>query len=302
MENFLLHWYVLCGKIRKFIQNRGIVMSDTTTSGGLRFLEDRWDDTVAATLDPADTLRYRSNLLGSGLRMTNIGGSNTSSKLDQLDSIDGTTRTILWVKGPAGELASTVRSDFATLYLDKLHTIESRHTRTAKELPLADLYPLVTFGNNPTAAPIDTVLHAFLPFPHVDHLHPQWAMILAASPDRKIKMEEFNSEFGHELAWLPWHSQGFERARMLRDIVNKTPSCDGVLLAGQGLFTWGDTQRACHLSTLTIIDHLGQFFEWHAELEQYLERYGLRKDGQSFGKDIPSCPNEAMAGGEAFDG
>ena len=126
------------------------------------------------------------------------------------------------------------------------------------------MYPLCTFGNNPVAASIDTPLHGFLPFPHVDHLHPDWGIALAASANGKIKMEEFNKEFGHKLAWLPWQRPGFELGMMLKKIVAETPGCDGVVLGGHGLFTWGNTQRESYLNTITIIDQLGQFIERHA--------------------------------------
>jgi rhamnose utilization protein RhaD (predicted bifunctional aldolase and dehydrogenase)/NAD(P)-dependent dehydrogenase (short-subunit alcohol dehydrogenase family) len=128
---------------------------------------------------------------------------------------------------------------------------------------MVDMYPLCTFGNNPVAASIDTPLHGFLPFPHVDHLHPDWGIALAASANGKIKMEEFNAEFGHTLAWLPWQRPGFELGLMLREIVARTPGCDGVVLGGHGLFTWGHTQRESYLNTIVIIDELGQFIERH---------------------------------------
>jgi rhamnose utilization protein RhaD (predicted bifunctional aldolase and dehydrogenase)/NAD(P)-dependent dehydrogenase (short-subunit alcohol dehydrogenase family) len=129
---------------------------------------------------------------------------------------------------------------------------------------MVEMYPLCTFGNNPVAASIDTPLHGFLPFPHVDHLHPDWGIALAASANGKIKMEEFNKEFGHKLAWLPWQRPGFELGMMLKKIVAETPGCDGVVLGGHGLFTWGSTQRESYLNTIAIIDQLGQFIERHA--------------------------------------
>ena len=139
---------------------------------------------------------------------------------------------------------------------------------------MVELYPLVTFGNNPTAASIDTPLHGFLPFPHVDHLHPDWAIALAASANGKQRMDEFNAEFGHKLAWLPWQRPGFENlGMMLRKIVSETPGCDGVILGGHGLFTWGDTQRQCYLNTITIIDQVGQFIERHGASPNY-KRFG----------------------------
>jgi rhamnose utilization protein RhaD (predicted bifunctional aldolase and dehydrogenase)/NAD(P)-dependent dehydrogenase (short-subunit alcohol dehydrogenase family) len=235
------------------------------TNTKLRFLEDKWDEAVAAKLDPPELLRYRSNLLGSDLRITNFGGGNTSSKLDMVDPIDGATRKILWVKGSGGDLGSIKRSGFATLYLDELLELEKVYRGVEHEDEMVDLYPQCTFGNNPVAPSIDTPLHGYLPFPHVDHLHPDWGIALAASANGKAKMDEFNKEFGHKLAWLPWQRPGFELGMMLRRIVKETPGCDGVVLGGHGLFTWGETQRESYLNTITIIDQLGQFIAVHAE-------------------------------------
>ena len=235
----------------------------TAQKSGLRFLEDRWDDAVAEKLDAPELLRYRSNLLGSDLRITNFGGGNTSSKLEQVDPLDGRTKQVLWVKGSGGDLGSIKRAGFATLYLEKLLALEKAYRGVDLEDEMVDMYPLCTFGNNPVAASIDTPLHGFLPFPHVDHLHPDWGIALAASANGKIKMEEFNKEFGHKLAWLPWQRPGFELGMMLKKIVAETPGCDGVVLGGHGLFTWGNTQRESYLNTITIIDQLGQFIERH---------------------------------------
>jgi rhamnose utilization protein RhaD (predicted bifunctional aldolase and dehydrogenase)/NAD(P)-dependent dehydrogenase (short-subunit alcohol dehydrogenase family) len=235
-----------------------------TAQSELRFLEDRWDDSVAAKLDAPELLRYRSNLLGSDLRITNFGGGNTSSKLEQVDPLDGQTKQILWVKGSGGDLGSIKRAGFATLYMDKLLALEKAYRGVDFEDEMVEMYPLCTFGNNPVAASIDTPLHGFLPFPHVDHLHPDWGIALAASANGKIKMEEFNREFGQKLAWLPWQRPGFELGMMLKKIVAETPGCDGVVLGGHGLFTWGNTQRQSYLNTITIIDQLGQFIERHA--------------------------------------
>ena len=171
---------------------------------------------------------------------------------------------ILWVKGSGGDLGSIKRSGFATLYLEKLLELEKVYRGVENEDEMVDLYPQCTFGNNPVAPSIDTPLHGYLPFPHVDHLHPDWGIALAASANGKIKMEEFNQEFGHKLAWLPWQRPGFELGMMLRRIVQETPGCDGVVLGGHGLFTWGDTQRESYLNTITIIDQLGQFIARHA--------------------------------------
>ena len=243
------------------------------TTAKLKFLTDKWEDAVASKLDAPELLRYRSNLLGSDLRITNFGGGNTSSKLESTDPVDGTPVRVLWVKGSGGDLGSIQRAGFATLYLERLLALEKMYAGVEREDEMVAMYPLVTFGNNATAASIDTPLHGFLPFAHVDHLHPDWGIALAASANGKQKMEEFNTEFSHKLAWLPWQRPGFELGMMLQRIVAETPGCDGVVLGGHGLFTWGETQRESYLNTITIIDQLGQF----------IERHGLREGHKVFG-------------------
>jgi rhamnose utilization protein RhaD (predicted bifunctional aldolase and dehydrogenase)/NAD(P)-dependent dehydrogenase (short-subunit alcohol dehydrogenase family) len=255
-------------------------------SGKLLFIEDRWDEAVASKLDAPELLRYRSNLLGSDLRLTNFGGGNTSSKIEQVDPLDGQKKTVLWVKGSGGDLGSIKRSGFATLYLDKVLALAGSYKGVEREDDIVAMYPLCTFGNNPVAASIDTPLHGFLPFPHVDHLHPDWGIALAASANGKQKMEEFNKRFGHKLVWLPWQRPGFELAMMLQKAVAEAPGCDGVVLGGHGLFTWGQTQRECYVNTITIIDQLGQFVREHGE-----------KKGISFGgaKYAPHADRKAIA-------
>jgi rhamnose utilization protein RhaD (predicted bifunctional aldolase and dehydrogenase)/NAD(P)-dependent dehydrogenase (short-subunit alcohol dehydrogenase family) len=235
------------------------------TLTALRYLRDLWDEKTAAALDEPELLRYRSNLLGADLRITNFGGGNTSSKVVQPDPLTGHATEVLWVKGSGGDLGSIRRAGFATLYLDKLLAIESQYRGVSQEDAVVDLYPLCTFGVNPTVASIDTPLHGFLPFRHVDHLHPDWGIAMAAAANGKEKMEEFNRAFEHALVWVPWQRPGFELAMMMRRTVRENPGCDGIVLGGHGLFTWGETQRECYLNTLTMIDHLGQFVQEHIE-------------------------------------
>ncbi len=251
-----------------------------SASNSLLYLDDRWDESVARTLDEPGLLRYRSNLLGSDLRITNFGGGNTSAKITVSDPLDGAPRRVLWVKGSGGDLGSIKTSGFATLYLDKLHALASRYRGAAFEDEIAEMYPLCTFGPNPVAASIDTALHAFLPFAHVDHLHPDWGIALAAAANGRAKMEEFNRTFGHRLAWLPWQRPGFELAMMLNGAVEENPGCDGVVLGGHGLFTWGETARQCYVNTLAIIDQLGQFVLDHIERRALFggQRYAPRDD------------------------
>jgi rhamnose utilization protein RhaD (predicted bifunctional aldolase and dehydrogenase)/NAD(P)-dependent dehydrogenase (short-subunit alcohol dehydrogenase family) len=239
--------------------------SPTIASPTLMFLEDRWDDRVAESLDQPELLRYRSNLLGSDLRITNFAGGNTSSKVVETDPLTGKPVEVLWVKGSGGDLGSIKRAGFATLYMDKMLALERSYKGVDAEDDMVAMYPLCTFRNNPTAASIDTPLHGFLPFPHVDHLHPDWGIGLAASGNGKKKMAEFNAEFGHKLVWVPWQRPGFELGLMMRRALEQNPGCDGIVLGGHGLFTWGQTQRECYLNTIIIIDQIGQFIARHGE-------------------------------------
>jgi rhamnose utilization protein RhaD (predicted bifunctional aldolase and dehydrogenase)/NAD(P)-dependent dehydrogenase (short-subunit alcohol dehydrogenase family) len=239
----------------------------------LKFLEDRWDEKVAAGLDEPELLRYRSNLLGSDLRITNFAGGNTSSKVDEVDPLTGELVKVLWVKGSGGDLGSIKRGGLATLYQQKLLALEKLYRGVDTEDSMVEMYALCAFRNNPVAASIDTPLHGFLPFPHVDHLHPDWGIALAASANGLEKMHEFNREFGHRLIWIPWQRPGFELGLMMKRAVEQNPGCDGIVLGGHGLFTWGETQRECYLNTITLIDQLGQF----------IERHGIAKGPERFG-------------------
>ncbi len=235
------------------------------SSPALAFLKDLWDSSIADTLDEAELLRYRSNLLGSDLRITNFAGGNTSSKITEVDPLTGKPVEILWVKGSGGDLGSIKRSGLATLYMEKLVALQGVYKGVETEDAMADLYPVCSFRANPVAASIDTPLHGFLPFKHVDHLHPDWGIALAASANGKTKMEEFNREFNHSLVWVPWQRPGFELAMMMKRAVEENPGCDGIVLGGHGLFTWGNTQRECYVNTITLIDQIGQFIHRHGK-------------------------------------
>jgi len=237
---------------------------DVATPGTTRFLQNLWDDTVASRLPPLEQLRYRSNRLGDDLRITNFGGGNTSSKLELPDPLTGEPVRVLAVKGSGGDLRSISSSGFALLYLDKLESLIARYRGEAQEDEMVAYYPLAAFGHNRVAASIDTPLHAFLPFDHVDHLHPDWAIALAASANGKQRLAEFNQRFGRRIAWVPWQRPGFELALMLRRVVEDDPACDGIILGGHGLFTWGRTQQECYLSSIRTIDQMGEFIDGHS--------------------------------------
>jgi rhamnose utilization protein RhaD (predicted bifunctional aldolase and dehydrogenase)/NAD(P)-dependent dehydrogenase (short-subunit alcohol dehydrogenase family) len=236
-----------------------------TVKTSLRYLENLWDSRAAGANTEPEALRYRSNLLGSDLRITNFGGGNTSSKILQTDPVTGKKEMVLWIKGSGGDLGSIQLSGLATLYLDKLHALDKVYRGAEFEDEMVDMYPLCTFGKNAVAASIDTPLHGFLPFPHIDHLHPDWGIALAASANGQEKMAEFNRLFDHKLVWVPWQRPGFELGMMLRRAVQENPGCDGIVLGGHGLFTWGNTQQECYENTLAIIDELGQFVLQHVE-------------------------------------
>jgi rhamnose utilization protein RhaD (predicted bifunctional aldolase and dehydrogenase) len=189
------------------------------------------------------------------------------------------------VKGSGGDLRSIGTSGFAVLYLDKLESLIARYRGEQFEDEMVAFYPLSAFGENRVAASIDTPLHAFLPFPHVDHLHPDWAIALAASANGKAKLEQFNQKYGRTIVWVPWQRPGFELALMLRKAVQDNPGCDGIILGGHGLFTWGETQRECYLNSIKTIDQMGEFVQEHAK----------RAGGEQFGGAIAATAPDREA-------
>jgi rhamnulose-1-phosphate aldolase/alcohol dehydrogenase len=233
-------------------------MPDTTA---LHRLKDLWDQSRADALagNELGLLRYRSNLLGADLRITNFGGGNTSSKMTLPDPMTGQPTRVLAVKGSGGDLGSITDEGFALLDLTRLEQLKTIYGGESREDEMVGYYPLLAFGRNKVAASIDTPLHAFLPFPHVDHLHPDWAIALAASANGKRKVEEFNREYGRHIVWVPWQRPGFELGMMIERAVKEHPGADGLILASHGLFTWGTTQRECYLNSIRTIDQMGEF-------------------------------------------
>jgi rhamnose utilization protein RhaD (predicted bifunctional aldolase and dehydrogenase)/NAD(P)-dependent dehydrogenase (short-subunit alcohol dehydrogenase family) len=224
-------------------------------------LADLWDSASAEKLsnNPLGLLRYRSNLLGADLRITNFGGGNTSSKMDLPDPFTAKPTRVLAVKGSGGDLGSIKETGFALLYQDRLEQLKDLYRGEAHEDEMVNFYPLSAFGENRVAASIDTPLHALLPFPHVDHLHPDWAIALAASANGQRKLEQFNRDYGRKVVWVPWQRPGFELALLIEKAVCENPGIDGILLGGHGLFTWGMSQRDCYLSSIHTIDQMGEF-------------------------------------------
>jgi rhamnose utilization protein RhaD (predicted bifunctional aldolase and dehydrogenase)/NAD(P)-dependent dehydrogenase (short-subunit alcohol dehydrogenase family) len=228
-------------------------------------LKDLWNEEHARLLgdDQLSLLRYRSNLLGADLRITNFGGGNTSSKIELPDPFTGRPVRVLAVKGSGGDIGSITDAGFALLYLDRLEQLKDLYRGEKYEDEMVRYYPLSAFGENRVAASIDTPLHAFLPFLHVDHLHPDWAIALAASANGDRKLEEFNREFGRNIVWVPWQRPGFQLALLIEKAVREKPEAEGLVLGGHGLFTWGMTQRDCYLNSIHTIDQMGEFILRH---------------------------------------
>ena len=235
-------------------------------------LKDLWNEAEAQKLgsNQLSLLRYRSNLLGADLRITNFGGGNTSSKLEMPDPFTGRPVRVLAVKGSGGDLGSITDAGFALLYLDRLEQLKELYRGEQYEDEMVRYYPLSAFGENRVAASIDTPLHAFLPFDHVDHLHPDWAIALAASANGKRKLDEFNKEFSRKIVWVPWQRPGFELALMIERAVKDNPGAEGLILGGHGLFTWGMTQRDCYLNSIHTIDQMGEFILKHQSKKRSL--------------------------------
>ena len=210
----------------------------------------RWNDAHAATLTPAELLLYRSNLLGSDLTVTNFGGGNTSAKLVEVDPLTGRPVDVLWVKGSGGDIGSMQLDGFATLYQDKLLALEAHYAGPDDDDKMVGFLPHCTFNLNARAASIDTPLHSLLPFAHVDHVHPDAIIALAASSGGEAATREI---WGGRIGWLGWKRPGYTLGVMLRDYVRANPGVEGVMLAGHGIICWADGARACYEHTVRLI-------------------------------------------------
>jgi len=210
----------------------------------------RWNDAEAEGMNEQELLRYRSNLLGSDLTLTNFAGGNTSAKVMMPDPLTGEDVEVLWVKGSGGDLGSMGMDGFATLYMDKMQSLKKLYRGVEYEDEMVGYLPHCTYNNNPRAASIDTPLHAFIPRKHVDHLHPDACIAIAAAANS----EELTKEvFGDEIGWVPWQRPGFELGLMLEAKYNENPNQRGIILGSHGLFTWGDTAKESYETTLEII-------------------------------------------------
>jgi rhamnulose-1-phosphate aldolase/alcohol dehydrogenase len=210
----------------------------------------RWDDQHAATLSEPELLLYRSNLLGSDLRITNFGGGNTSAKIAMTDPLTGEQVEVLWVKGSGGDLGSIRLDGFSTLYMDKLQALKARYRGLDHEDEMVGYLPHCTFDLNPRAASIDTPLHAYIARKHVDHMHPDAVIAIAACRNSRALTDKI---FEGELGWLPWQRPGYDLGLKLEQLSQEQPHLKGIILEGHGLFTWGDSAKSCYETTLAMI-------------------------------------------------
>ena len=220
------------------------------TSPSAPHIPDLWNDAEAAGMDEPGLLLYRSNLLGGDLRITNFGGGNTSAKIMQTDPLTGRPVEVLWVKGSGGDIGSMKRDGFSTLYMDKLTSLKGLYRGLAHEDGMVALFNHCTFDLNPRATSIDTALHGFVPHKHVDHVHADAVIAIAASANAE---ELTRTIYGGEIGFLPWQRPGFDLGLKLGAMAVAHPEYAGVVLGAHGLFTWGETSRACYRQTLRII-------------------------------------------------
>jgi len=233
-------------------------MSVTTTK--FKHVSYLWDEKAAAALagDEVALLIYRSNLLGADLRLTNYGGGNTSCKAMAKDPLTGKSTEIMWVKGSGGDLGTLKRNGLAALYVDRLLSLKNVYRGIQHEDEMVELFNHCIYDLNSKAPSIDTPLHGFLPFAHIDHLHPDAAIAIAAARDgKKITQELFDGMIG----WVEWQRPGFDLGLKLKKCLDENPGIRGIMLGSHGLFTWGNTAYESYINTLEVIERCAQYLE-----------------------------------------
>ena len=247
-------------------------------------LKNLWDKARASGMSEPELLLYRSNLLGSDKRVTNYGGGNTSAKVMQKDPLTGELVEVLWVKGSGGDVGTIKMDGFATLYMDKLRALKGIYRGVEFEDEMVGYLPHCTFNLNARAASIDTPLHAYVPRKHVDHMHPDAIIAIAASANSKELTQKI---FGGEIGWLPWKRPGYELGLWLEKFCLENPTAKGVVLESHGLFTWDDDAEACYGLTIDIINRAIAWFE--------TETAGKAIFGGEKHKALPAAERRAVA-------
>jgi rhamnulose-1-phosphate aldolase/alcohol dehydrogenase len=242
------------------IKNKGGSDRASGNPEKFRHVSDLWDETRASAIgdDPVGLLLYRSNILGADLRITNYGGGNTSCKCPSRDPLTGLSTEVMWIKGSGGDLGSLNKSGLAALYMDRLNGLKKVYRGLAHEDEMVGLLNLCLFYPESKAPSIDTPLHAFLPFRHIDHLHPDAVIALAAARDGEKIIRDL---FGGKMGWIGWQRPGFDLGLRLSRLREDQPDLRGIVLGSHGLFTWGDTSRECYLNTLDAIETCADFLE-----------------------------------------
>ncbi|WP_108213116.1 bifunctional aldolase/short-chain dehydrogenase [Pontibacter mucosus] len=238
-------------------------MSELTANTSFEHVSYLWDEEAAARLagDEVALLIYRSNLLGADLRLTNYGGGNTSCKAMARDPLTGEESEVMWVKGSGGDLGTLTRSGLAALYVDRLRSLRKVYPGKAHEDEMVALFNHCLFDLESKAPSIDTPLHGLLPFRHIDHLHPDAAIAIAASRDGKTITEEL---FRGSIGWVDWQRPGFDLGVRLRQCLEENPGIRGIMLGSHGLFTWGDTAYESYINTLEVVERCAAYLERHS--------------------------------------
>jgi rhamnulose-1-phosphate aldolase/alcohol dehydrogenase len=249
-----------------------------------KYVQNLWNDSEAAKLSGVDRLVYRSNKLGADQRITNTGGGNTSSKLEETDPLTRKGVEVLWVKGSGGDLRTSKKENFSSLYQDKLVGLQKTYgdapqkgPKTAAEDEMVAMYNHCTFNLNPRASSIDTPLHSFVPFKHVDHTHPNAAISVAASANSARLTKEI---YGEDVAYTPWLRPGFELGLEMQKICREHPKAKGIMMGQHGLINWAHDDKECYYTTLDLIERAAQYIE-----AKYAEKGG---DSTVFGGQIHS--------------
>ena len=262
----------------------------TDKPSAFKYVNYSWDDAVADKLDPVERLVYRSNILGDDQRITNTGGGNTSAKLTMTDPLTGEPVEVLWVKGSGGDLRTSKRANFASLYQNKLvglqsiyDSAEEKGVKTEIEDAMVAMYPHTTFNLNPRASSIDTPLHAFVPFKHVDHTHPNAAISIAAAKNSKELTQEI---YGDEVGWVKWQRPGFDLGLVMQGECERNPELQGLIMGQHGLINWADDDKACYELSLALIEKASAYIEAHDKGE---DTFG----GQKY-ESLPQAEREAL--------
>ncbi|MEM6820495.1 MAG: bifunctional rhamnulose-1-phosphate aldolase/short-chain dehydrogenase [Verrucomicrobiota bacterium] len=230
-----------------------------------KYVNYQWDDAKAENLSSVERLVYRSNCLGSDQRITNTGGGNTSSKVQETDPLSGEQVEVLWVKGSGGDLRTSKKENFSSLYQQKLIELQNVYAsrsdkglKSQAEDDMVGMYRHTTFNLNPRASSIDTPLHSFLPGNHVDHMHPNAIISIAASKNCEALTKEI---FKGEMAYVPWMRPGFELGLAMQEIAKKDPDVQAIMMGQHGFISWDDDDKACYELTLSLIDKASEYIE-----------------------------------------